>query len=404
MAESTASSALLQVHYQNTVEDWKSLQESFTAWQRFMSRWGAAIVLTAMGVVCSFPATALFVSLGQWTAVWLGWLVMTVLVAALLVFAVRATAPPDPKILRPATLVLHPDYLEVASDRGWERRDWSLIRRLQLTDKLLILHRDDGLVFAVPRRAFVSPEAAQEFARAMQQYQEQAKSPANDQAPAPWQDSSGPPVVFAADTLQASFSSAAPELIDAQAGMVLHAVDEKPTKRPKSATTFGWVLLLTISVLVLLLFSRNDQSQLSTLGGLVAFLGLTFVMIWPVFRAVRFLTARKQKPPVRETRTITISPRGVSLWAPRLETRTDWEAIDAIQENERLIVFSAHRPTLVHLYIIPKSAFPDEHEARHFAETAARYRRAASDRLAEQELAPVAAVETGNPYQPPQAR
>jgi hypothetical protein len=403
MAEPITSHAPLQVDYQNTVEDWKALQESFTARQRFMARWGAVVVLMAMAVVCSFPATVVFAALDQWTAVWLGWLAMAAIVAVLLVFVVRATAPPDPKILRPATLALLPDFLEVSSDRGWERRDWSLIRRLQFTDKLLILHRDDGLVFAIPRRAFPAPEAAQEFAEAIQRYHEQAKPPANDQAPAPWQDASGPPVVFAADTLQASFSSAAPELIEAQAGVVLHAVDEKPGKSSKPGVAIGWLMLASM-MLVLLLLSKDGQSLSSTLGGLVAFLGLTFVMVWPVYRAVRFLMARKQKPPVGATRTITISPSGVSLWAPRLETRTDWEAIDAVQENERLIVFSAHRPTLVHLYIVPKSAFPDEHEARHFAETAARYRRAASDRLVEQEPAPVAIAETGNPYQPPQAR
>jgi hypothetical protein len=402
--EPTASHPPLQVHYQNTVEDWEALFESLSGRQRLVARWGAVMVLTAMAAVCSLPATFLLASLGQWTAVGTGWLAIFVIVAILLIFAVKASAPPDPKLLRPATLTLLPEYLEVVSDRGWERRDWSLISRLQPTDKLLILHRDDGMVFAIPRRAFPTQQAAQEFSDAIHQFHGQAKPPQNEQAPAPWQDAGGPPVVFAGDTLQASFSSAAPELVESQGAVVLRTVSEKPAQPAKPGATLGWMLLLAMMVLVLVLLTKDEQSWLTTLIGLVAFLALTFVMIWPALRFIQYVTNRKRKPSPRETRTISIAPRGVSLWAPRLEARTDWEAIDAVQENERVIVFSAHRPTLVHLYVVPKSAFPDEHEARHFAETAARYRRAASDRAAEKELAPAARIETGNPYQPPQTR
>jgi hypothetical protein len=405
MSESPAMTAPLQVRYQNTVEDWKALQKSLPPGKRFMHRWGTVLILTGFVFLCCLPATGVLLAFGQLTAVLAGWGLAAIFLVIMVFAAARSSRTPNEETLRPATLELHPEFLEVYGERGWERRDWALIARLQQTDELFIIHRDDGLVYAIPRRAFSSPAEEKVFVETAERLHEQAQGAADLAHPAPWQDKA-PAAVFAADTLQVTYSTAAPELAELQRGMILHAVDEAPQAKPKSAGAVPWVLFGIVMAMALLILARAEarDSGIGVLMGVLFFPVTALLMVWPTLGLVRAFVKRKQKPARDTSQTLTISPAGISLWSPRLESRSTWVAIDALQENEKVIVFAAHRPATVHLYVVPKSAFPDEFEARHFAETAARYRRAVHEAATEQTLTETPRVVSDNPYQPPLAK
>jgi hypothetical protein len=313
---------------------------------------------------------------------------------------------PNEETLRPATLTLHPEFLEVYGERGWERRDWALIARLQHTEELFIIHRDDGLVYAVPRRAFASADEEQAFVQAAERFHEHAQDANDLDRPASWQ-SAAPVAVFAADTLQVSYATDAPELVELQHGTVLQPVDESPQPKAKPAHPIAWgAATVVMAAAAVLALSRGEGLETGTeiLIGLFFFPLSAVIMIWPILGILRIFGRRRKKPQRGVTQTLTVSPAGISLWSPRLETRSSWEAIDAVQQDDKVIVFAAHRPALVHLYVVPKPAFSDDFEARHFAATAARYRRVAKDAGEEQKQTDAPRVVSDNPYQPPQAR
>jgi hypothetical protein len=402
MSETLATPPLV-VRYQNSAQDWKALQKSLTPRQRFMRRWGAILVLGAFIGLCCLPATAVLLALGKLTAVLTGWAMAAVFFVFMMFSIARSWRAPNEDLLRPATLALHPEFLEVYGDRGWERRDWALIARLQQTEELFIVHRDDGLVYAVPRRAFASGEAEEAFVRAAQRFHEQARTKSDLDRPASWQDAA-PAAVFAADTLQITYATDAPELVEMKQGMVLHPVDEAPTKaKPGVPLVWGAAGLIIVAAVLVSLRGEGSETGMGMLMGLIFFPLSALLMILPTLGILRLFGRRRQVPPLSVRQTLTISPSGISLWAPRLETRSTWDTIDAVQQNDKVIVFSANRPAVVHLYVVPKSAFSDEFEARHFAETAARYLRAAKTAV-EAEPADLPRAVSDNPYQPPQAR
>jgi hypothetical protein len=380
------------------------LQKSLPPAKRFMQRWGAVLVLAAFIGICCAPATVALLIFGKATAALSGLALAALLLIVGSVLAVRSLRAPDADMLRPCLLELRPEYLEVSGDRGWERRDWSLIARLQTTDELFILHRDDGLVYAVPRRAFATSAEEQAFIAAAQRYHELAQGVTDRLQPAPWQDAA-PAAVFAADTLQVAYATNAPEIAQSQRGLVLHPVNEAPQKK-KSGNPAVWMLLGLAMAAVFILLGGEDDRGVGTeiLTGLFLFPLTALLMVWPALAIVRLAVRLRQKPAPAVRQTLTISPAGVSLWSPRLEARSAWEAIDAVLENEKVIVFVSNRPAPVHLFTIPKPAFPDAFEAQHFAETAARYRGAAHDRQEEQKLAETPRVVSDNPYQPPLAQ
>lgn len=402
MMDIAAASGPHRVEYQNTLEDWTALRKSLTARQKFATRLGPFLLLETLLIACLLPGALLLVALGQPDVLLIA-LALAALLNLLLFFAVRWPGRPDPKILRRTALALEPQFLEIENDRGWERRDWSLIARLQRTEALFILHRDDGLVYAVPLRAFASPVAAEAFIEAAHRFHEQAKRLPREDKPAPWQEAAGPPQVAASDTLQVRYSTSDRELMELQSGAALQTVDESPPSAPRSAGASSWLLLAAVVVLMLALARMGDAPLPLGIAAFFVFLLLSVLMVFPVLRVMRFVTSRWTQPAPPVTHVLTISPAGVALWAPGVETHTAWETIEAVQANHRVIVFSAHRPAVVFLHAVPKSAFADEAQAERFAQTAARYRKAAADRAAEKELVEAPHVETGNPYQPPQS-
>ncbi|MBW3596469.1 MAG: YcxB family protein [Planctomycetes bacterium] len=402
MSEASAASPL-RVKYQNTLDDWVALQKSVALEQRIWVRLGPILTLEAMIIGCCLPGTLLLAAVGEFNA--LLWGVGLIVIFNVLVFlAIRWPGAPDPKIFRPTTLEIHPDYLEIFNDRGWERRDWRAIARVQAAPELLIMYRDDGLMYVVPRRAFAASAAADEFAAAAQRFHEQAKERPRDDRPAAWQESSGPPVVEAADTMQVRYTASARELVELQGGAVLHTVEEPPKKQPASAGLFSWLLLAGVMVMMFLMMKAGGSPFSSSFAAFFVFHAVSVLMIFPLLRLLRLFAGRRMKDSPSLTHTLTISPAGVALWAPGVETRSAWETVDAVQQNRQLIAFTANRPALIYLYVIPKSAFADAEAGQRFAQMAARYRKAAAERVEEQELSAAPVVESGNPYQPPQSR
>lgn len=392
-----------QVHYQNTAEDWDALQKAFFAQQQLRTRLAPGLLVGGFVITCCLPGMLLLLALGQFMA--FGLAVLTILAFTGFAFrSIRRSGPPDEKTLRPTTLVLRAQFLEVFGGLGWERRDWAMIDRVQTTDTLMILYRDDGLVYAVPRRAFSSPEVANAFLQTVQTSIEQGKLRGRPVSPAPWQVGSGPPLVQAADTMQVTYSTSAKEVQESHAGVVLHPVDAPPKKASRSPRVLPFLLLAAAMALVLANGRLSGNSMAHNLTAYLVFIVISLVMIWPVSRLLAYFAIWRSAEPPSGEQTVTIAPEGVSLWAPGLETTSDWETIDGVQENDSLIVFSANRPMVVYLYVIPKSAFADEYAARRFAESASRYQKVAVERVQEQELAQPRRVETGNPYQAPQTR
>ncbi len=397
------SNAPIQIHYQNTVEDWMRLVKAYQDQQGWRQRWGPVLVLQAFMFVCCLPATLVLMVMGAWAPLAVGLLLVGVL-NVFIIAAMRRTSPPDVRILRPTTLTLHPDFLEVWTDQGGERRDWSLITKVESVDDLFVMHRDDGMVYTVPQRAFSSAAQAEQFRRAAVQYHQDATERAPLDQVAPWQEVSGPPKVVSSDTLQVSFTASPVEIQKLVTAGVLHPVNEKPRK---TAGGTGWISMLFAAIAIILVWTNARMLDDREIGGLESFfifLGLGALMIWPSFRVLQYLMRRAQKNSHAVTQTITVSPTGVSRWAPGIEARSEWQTVDMVQENSHVIVFAAHRPVLVHWVEIPKSAFADDDEARRFAQTAALYRQAAAERLEETEPSIAPYADTGNPYQPPQSR
>ncbi len=402
--DETADSAPPQVHYQNTLDDWRELRKAFFAQQRWTVRFASVLSIVAFVVACCLPAALLLLAIGQFEALSVG-LVSAAGFGLFVLRLIRRSTLPDSRILRPTTIILHPEFLEAVSDTSWERRDWAMIERVQATDTLLAIQRDDGLIYAIPRRAFPSPEAAAAFLETAQRLFQQGKDRGRPTVAASWQAPAAHAPVSAADSIQVTYTTSAQEFASLQTGEPVHPVNKQSNETsPKTVSLFPLILLAVLAGLSLTQLQISGNGLAASLTAFVAFVVLSMAMAFPMIRLLKFIAARRTAPTVAVTQTVTISPTGVALWSPGLEKHNAWETIDGVQESDQLVIFSANRPMIVYLYIIPKSAFPNEFEARRFAETAARYQQAAIDRREEQELVASPHVETGNPYQPPQTK
>jgi hypothetical protein len=394
MSEPLAESPL-EVRYQITAEDWPTLERRLRRDHRFAAAWGRFLVVGAYLLACCLPGFVILVLLGKLEALAVAGVLYLIAYVALL-WKTKAT-PPDMRFFVPVTVTLRPEYLESTSELGGGRDDWRRIERLDYTEELLTFWSEEGVLHFAPRRAFSSAEAAKTFYEAARRFREHApQSPLGDR-PAFWQNPDALPSAQAKNALTVSFSIS-PRQQEELAAAGFRVVGQEPAP-PKPANASRWLWVAILPIVLIVCFGGWLVDAL--LAPLFLFLFVSGLMLWPVTLLQRALLLRRLSAKPRPSFTVAISAAGISSWSPGREGHTYWRMIDEVHENDHAIAFCAKRPNPFHVHVIPKSAFPDEHAARRFADSAAQY---VAAKTAEVEPPPrePKALETGNPYQPPQ--
>lgn len=156
------------------------------------------------------------------------------------------------------------------------------------------------------------------------------------------------------------------EYAEAQAVFVAPTVT--PVKQSPHATVFGWIIFISLAIMLIVLI-RRDQSH--SVGSLIAnrsfqeklawamivsgFIGFMFIWFF-VFRRLRLSQER-------HTLTISFDEQGITWLSPGLTTRWNWSAFTEFRQTQLLMLFFTEP---LQVQMIPKRAFEDSQELSSF--------------------------------------
>lgn len=396
--ESTSEFPSREVTYQFTAEEWKSLCRTLAGARGVAAPFLAALLMVA---ACSLPGT-LVLFYWRHPSAWQISLGVFLLGGMLVLKGIKFSSPAA-QYLRPTTISLSRQCIQARSDLSSTRRDWSQITGVEIRRGFLLLRSADRSMLVIPLRAFGAPEAAQAFAEAAVDYRAAAAANPRDGDRAAWPRSPGD----ADDEVSFVTSARAQQLL--KNTLAPEPANLNPPPEPVAAkrTIRGELLLLPVALLTgLLLFERSRGVALThslVVGVVVVALGAVLTLV-PVARLVAGLTQSRAPTKPESLHRVVISPQGLWIGSPGQETQDGWPMIDDVQQSAEALVFCSRRPSLVHLFAIPKSAFANEAAAKRFFEIAAGYCASAIREFPETTMPPPPPrIETGNPYQPPQS-
>ena len=402
----------MEFKYQNSSVDLQAVMRFVPFWQRVWPRFGWLLQLLA----CTLPGAIILFALGEFLIPLVAWALLGLL-AATRFMALQRQRPTESTQAESTqavmTLRFEADYLECTTPQGCGRRDWSLVRRVRLTQEFLLLFLVQQRVFAIPRRAFSSRQEMERAAETAQRYFEAAHDrphtddrPPAFSIPAPPATPIGPEELIAPEEpigpdgngIEVRFRNTAQEIVQ---------VRHLGMQRPASRLTVGLALALSTIMLTVFLVSFRDTQGVerafaSTLFMLLS--GFACLCAWILLNPI--VEARCVPPEVLLPVTLTLSTDGVWLRSPKVVSFESWSGFSAVPENDQFVGLMRRGPR--ELVLIPKSSFENEGDLQRFESLASEAIDRAS-RLDQQSLTapggPTAAGETvadtGNPYQPP---
>ncbi len=380
----------MRVQYQNTLEELQQLLRLFPLWQRMWWQYGMMFVVVLPSCL---PASLLVLVVAGWQGLAASWALVTACIGYVLIANRGAASAGNPKALRPMSITIEPEYVELQSDLGWSRRDWSLIHQVVVSADHIRLFQSALEFHAIPKRVFASAEEAEQFAETARRYWQESQSASKPRF-APTEPPTVEPEGTSAPMLNVRFQCTPHELVDVATG----GLHQPGQKRPSAVSKWIHVLLGIVGSLFLFLWIEDMGWLIGLLCSMAAFvlLSLSFgVLMGPIQRVI----LRMNVPDYRLLpHQLVISPTAVAYQTPRSIAWALWTSYDQVEQDERFVVFYYSKPHIAQ--VIPKSAFNSPADAQQFGDAAIAFHETALT-PADSEPLDAIVLETGNPYQSP---
>ncbi len=380
----------MQITFRNTVTDFEALAKAFPFWQRVWWRFRLLWFI----LICATPGTIVLALLGMWRGLLMSWAIISlVLVAAVwhwLVNRRRHHASFEKVSAEDRTIRLTPDALEGESKLGWSRRCWSAVHRIHTTAEHILIFVGKLTAIVIPKRAFESSLAADNFAHELERSLKQAV---------------GPKTAFVAkqstERLAAQempvaaveYQNTREELVTVQ----YEGLADSPTS-DRTGSFVAWMMALTIATLMILFASQVDGMAAEIIAGAFGFFVMLIVFAVTLFGIERRRSLGHVDDEALLPRKVVISPKGIASIRNAMEEFQQWSVFGGIEDSDRFIAVYFVKPQIG--YLIPKSAFDSADAAEQLLQSAKTYfeeARVKEEPESEQ-------FETGNPYQPPLAQ
>ena len=401
----------MRIQYRNTKEDLGALRKRVPR-GKWWGQVGSAVGLLA---AAALPGTVVLAVAGHWSVVGICWAVALLLIAKVIWSQNGKVLSALPEELPLQTLTLQEDCLAAESEGGWSRRHWGAMHKVEADGERFYLYEDEFTAWVVPRRAFETPEVAEQFWQEVKRLQQNPPEEA-----VYWQASES-------SWLQELEHQTSAEIVyhntwedfrefyqfvqqrNREASAASQGVAPTRSKRP-----LWWsqvVMMLMALVLATQLFSRLAMPALMdyllAAALFLILLILTGTFVYPAFQRF-FLWIERERilQTIPKNQTLLLSTAGVGSRSDKHMGHNPWSSFSGIEETEQhlfLLMQKSSGDPLASLraFIIPKASFANSAAVQHF------YNQAHSfiDRFGPRPAAPtaeaIAPQESGNPYQPP---
>lgn len=382
----------MQVEFEYCAEDSVAF-ESETTPQR-----NVILPVIIGGVLIGIPGIAPALALGY---KWVALMIAIVYFSCLVRYVQQLSRKPQPVTLAPGPMQvrLAPNYLEMWTDHNRGRIAWSHVERTVVEGDFVMLYENAHRATPIPRRAFDTPHAMQEFVQLAEQYRLAA------------QETTLPEIGLYDDDFFAAWTRDAGLSVEYQ-----NSRTDWAYVLEKGATEYPWqnrgarigrnVLFLILSVIMVgMAFGIGHI-------GFTAFALVASAAFWYVGTIV-LLTIVREKGREKNIpedwlrrRTLFISPAGVISLTPFSIHCNDWLTFAVVQNTG--FIYLTDSDDTVH-YTTPKRSFPTFGQAEYFAHEAENWHEAAyiayCERVAEeaeQAKGGAALVDEENPFRSPQ--
>ncbi|TWT32935.1 YcxB family protein [Blastopirellula retiformator] len=350
------------------------------------------------GVMIGIPGIAPALALGY---NWVALMIAIVYFSCLVRYVQRLSLKPQPVTLAPGPMQvrLEPNYLEMWTDHNRGRIAWSHVERTVVERDFATLYESEQRKTPIPRRAFDTPHAMQEFVQLAEQYRLAA------------QETTPPEIGLYDDDFFAAWTR--------DAGLSVEYENSRADwsyVMEKGATEYPWqnrgarigrnALYLVLSVIMggMAFGVGHPGFTAFALVASAAFWYVGSITLLTIFREIR----REQDIPADWLcrRNLFISPAGLISLTPFAIFCSDWLTL-AVVQNTGFIYLTDTGGTVY--YTTPKRAFPTFGQAEHFAHEAENWHEAAyiayCERVAEeaeQVKRDAAPSDEENPFRSPQ--
>ncbi|PHS18473.1 MAG: hypothetical protein COA78_02280 [Blastopirellula sp.] len=395
----------MQVKFQNKQEDIHALMHSYPLGHRIWLGIGP----TALFALAMLPSLLLIGLVGLWEiAAWIGavsygfiFLLILLIIRKIFTMSYEVRIPPGYQHAR-----LTDDYFEVISGNGRSRRTWNRIDRMVASEDHLVMFISNLRAYIIPKAAFASSEAAQQF-------YEFAQNRISHAADHPGEL---PNMLEHSADFTPDWASERPQILkfactQAQwARVEFYGVGEEFRKKLPSWKSAISQLLTAVVVGGMLLFSLSPDSlgDDSGTGSIITWIGAAIAVFFitiPINSGInwyRYFQWRKQVPGyVTEATTALFGSQGMSFQSKSIVSWGKWIQMDAISGDDELLAVIDYTP-FVHC-LIPRTAFSDPGEEKEFLHIIQDFHATAKEEAEEEDsdIILAEAVETGNPFQPP---
>jgi len=355
---------------------------------RYAWRWWHALLMPMGLTVASLPGAGL--------SAWLGHEQLAVWGIALTVLAGAASGPwitrkgQQDDLMKKQVLSDTPPFLESTSVEGQGRWRWPCIKDVVEYRDCLLLPM--GLqCWVIPFSAFASSRDRQEFERTVRERVELAGPFVSDEPPP-----AGPH--SAQLSREICFQNQPADILAAQ---------WRVTFQGKAVqASLGCVGFMGLAAVLQILGQSIDENAwyLVALGQFFSLLGCFLISMSVLGMLLAWLGYRRHAAWFHIPRRIQLTPQSLTILSRMYEVEVRWEAMQAVEADERYLYFFRRRAAL-DAAVVPRAAFASHDESERFLEYA---RRALAEAKAQKSSVATAlpapsrpARETDNPYQPP---